>query len=125
MLKFILRHIYFIIFFETNFEKIKNEIKDIILQEEIVIFSFISIKSYLFFTNKRIIMIRKNIIGTKGYNYTIIPNNSIKTIKVKQGGGFSISSYIQVFCISGNSIKLQISKTFDMKKLINFVYKSI
>lgn len=125
MIKFILRHIYFIIFFETSFEKIKHEIKDIMLQDERVFYSFISIKSYLFFTDKRIIMIRKNLIGKKGHDYTIIPNHSIKTIKVKQGGGLSISSYIQVFCLSGNSVKFQISKTFDMKKLLNFIYQFI
>lgn len=96
--------------FKLNQENIQNGINmvsGLLVQNESVIGSYVSMRDRVVFTNKRIISINvQGITGTKK-DFTSFPYSKIQFFSVETAGTMDLDSELEIFLSSGNSIKFE------------------
>ena len=96
--------------FKLNQENIQNGanmVSGLLVSNENVIGSYVSIRDRVVFTNKRIISINvQGITGSKK-DFTSFPYNKIQFFSIETAGTMDIDSELELFLTGGNSIKFE------------------
>ena len=96
--------------FKLNQENIQNGINivaPLLISNENVIGSYVSMRDRVVFTNKRIISINvQGITGTKK-DFTSFPYSKIQFFSVETAGTMDLDSELELFLSSGNNIKFE------------------
>ena len=82
---------------DDEFEKV---LKNILIDDEIIVSTYQSVRDGVVFTNKRIIAINVEGVTGKKKDYTSIPYNKITTYSIESSGVFDIDCELDIF-ISG------------------------
>lgn len=82
---------------DDEFEKV---LKEILIEEELIVSTYQSVRDGVVFTNKRIIAINIEGITGKKKDFTSIPYNKITAYSIESSGVFDLDSELQIF-ISG------------------------
>jgi hypothetical protein len=105
---------------EVNIENVSKEFEPILIDGEIIEKAYKVIKDMFIFTNKRLILVEKQLVGTK-VNYMSIPYSSIQKFSKESAGIMDMDAELKIWLKSEDT---PISKQFGKGgNNINEVYK--
>jgi hypothetical protein len=104
----------------VNIENVSNEFEPILIDGEIIEKAYKLIRDMFIFTNKRLILVEKQLVGTK-VDYMSIPYSSIKKFSKESAGILDMDAELKIWLNNDNA---PIVKTFGKAgNNINEVYK--
>ena len=101
----------------TNPNEYANELSPLLVNEEVLISSYKSIRDYVVFTNKRIIAVNVQGITGKKKDFTSIPYAKIQTFSVETSGFFDMDSELELYISSIGKIKFEFKGECDIIKI--------
>jgi len=105
---------------EVNIENISNEFEPILIDGEIIEKAYKLIRDMFIFTNKRLILVEKQLVGSK-VDYMSIPYSSIKKFSKESAGILDMDAELKIWLNHDNN---PIVKQFGKgSNNINEVYK--
>ncbi|MDI5897830.1 PH domain-containing protein [Flavobacterium sp. LB2P84] len=105
---------------EVNIENVSNEFEPILIDGEIIEKAYKLIRDMFIFTNKRLILVEKQLVGTK-VDYMSIPYSSIKKFSKESAGILDMDAELKIWLNNDNTpIVKQFGKGGNN---INEVYK--
>lgn len=105
---------------EVTIENVSKEFEPILIDGEIIEKAYKVIKDMFIFTNKRLILVEKQLVGTK-VDYMSIPYSSIKKFSKESAGILDMDAELKIWLKSEDT---PISKQFGKGgNNINEVYK--
>ena len=105
---------------EVNIENVRNEFEPILIDGEIIEKAYKLILDMFIFTNKRLILVEKQLVGTK-VDYMSIPYSSIKKFSKESAGIMDLDAELKIWLNNDNA---PIIKQFGKGgNNINEVYK--
>ena len=105
---------------EVNIENVSKEFEPILIDGEIIEKAYKLIRDMFIFTNKRLILVEKQLVGTK-VDYMSIPYSSIKKFSKESAGLLDMDAELKIWL---NSDTTPIVKQFGKGgNNINEVYK--
>jgi hypothetical protein len=105
---------------EVNIENVSKEFEPILIDGEVIEKAYKVIKDMFIFTNKRLILVEKQLVGTK-VDYMSIPYSSIKKFSKESAGILDMDAELKIWLKSEDT---PISKQFGKGgNNINEVYK--
>lgn len=105
---------------EVNIENISNEFEPILIDGEIIEKAYKLIRDMFIFTNKRLILVEKQLVGSK-VDYMSIPYSSIKKFSKESAGILDMDAELKIWLNNDNN---PIIKQFGKgSNNINEVYK--
>jgi hypothetical protein len=105
---------------EVNIENVRNEFEPILIDGEIIEKAYKLIRDMFIFTNKRLILVEKQLVGTK-VDYMSIPYSSIKKFSKESAGILDMDAELKIWLNNDNA---PIIKQFGKGgNNINEVYK--
>ncbi|MBP6180602.1 PH domain-containing protein [Flavobacterium sp.] len=105
---------------EVNIENVSKEFESILIDGEVIEKAYKVIKDMFIFTNKRLILVEKQLVGTK-VDYMSIPYSSIKKFSKESAGILDMDAELKIWLKSEDT---PISKQFGKGgNNINEVYK--
>ena len=105
---------------EVNTEDISKEFESILIDDEAIEMAFKLIKDMFIFTNKRLILVEKQLVGTK-VEYLSVPYKNIKKFSKESAGILDLEANLKIWV--GNE-DTPISKQFGKSgNNINDVYR--
>ena len=101
----------------ANTSEGQTAVSELLVDGEVVEFTFVSMRDKLVFTNKRIISINVQGITGKKVDYSSIPYSKIQAFSIETAGTIDLDSELDV-CISGlGKIRFELSGKSDIKGL--------
>ena len=105
---------------EVNIENVSKEFEPILIDGEIIEKAYKLIRDMFIFTNKRLILVEKQLVGTK-VDYMSIPYSSIKKFSKESAGIMDLDAELKIWL---NNDSTPIVKQFGKGgNNINEVYK--
>lgn len=105
---------------EVTIENVSKEFESILIDGELIEKAYKLIKDMFIFTNKRLILVEKQLVGTK-VDYMSIPYSSIKKFSKESAGILDMDAELKIWL---NNEATPISKQFGKGgNNINEVYK--
>ena len=105
---------------EVNIENVSNEFEPILIDGEIIEKAYKLIRDMFIFTNKRLILVEKQLVGSK-VDYMSIPYSSIKKFSKESAGILDLDAELKIWLNNDNN---PIIKQFGKgSNNINEVYK--
>ena len=98
--------------FFARLKKVRNDefekvLKEILIEEEVIVSTYQSVRDGVVFTNKRIISINvQGITGAKK-DFTSFPYSKIQFFSVETAGTMDLDSELEIFLAGGNNIKFE------------------
>ena len=92
-------------------------ISDFMVEDEVVIGAYKSVRDGVVFTNKRIIAINIQGITGKKQDYTSIPYSKISTFSLETAGLFDLDSELEVYISGVGKVKFQFTQSTDVKEI--------
>lgn len=99
---------------DSGFDKI---ISDLMIDGEIVIGAYKSVRDGVVFTNKRIIAINVQGMLGKKQDYTSIPYNKISTFSLETAGVFDLDAELELYLSGVGKVKFQFTGSTDVKAI--------
>ena len=81
---------------EVNIENVRNEFEPILIDGEIIEKAYKLIRDMFIFTNKRLILVEKQLVGTK-VDYMSIPYSSIKKFSKESAGILDMDAELKIW----------------------------
>ncbi|MBR5448358.1 MAG: PH domain-containing protein [Clostridia bacterium] len=108
--------------FFARLKKVKNDdfgsiINDFLIDGEIVIGAYRSIRDGVVFTNKRIIAINIQGLTGKKQDYTSIPYGKISTFSLETAGFLDLDSELEIYMSGVGKVKFQFTGSTDVKEI--------
>ena len=103
----------------------KNVVKDILISDEEVIFSFTSMRDKLIFTDKRIIATNVQGLTGKKVDFTSIPYSKIQAFSIETAGVLDLDSELDITISGLGTIRFELSGNSDIKKLGQYISSNI
>jgi len=103
----------------------KNVVKDILIPEEEVAFSFTSMRDKLIFTTKRIIATNVQGLTGKKVDFTSVPYSKIQAFSIETAGILDLDSELDITISGLGTIRFELSGSSDIKQLGQYMSKNI
>ena len=103
----------------------KDAVKDILISEEEVVFSFTSMRDKLIFTNKRIISANVQGLTGKKVDYTSIPYSKIQAFSIETAGVLDLDSELDITISGLGTIRFELSSNSNIKQLGQYISSRI
>ena len=112
--------------FFARLKKVENDefgrnINDFLIDGEIVIGAYKSVRDGVVFTNKRIITINIQGITGKKQDYTSIPYSKISTFSLETAGFFDFDSELELYMSGVGRVKFQFTGKTDVKEICRYI----
>lgn len=102
---------------ETSIKDGLNTVKDIMVDDEFVIASFVSMRDKLIFTDKRIISVNaQGITGTK-IDYTSIPYSKVQAYSVETAGLLDLDAELDIVISGLGTVRFELKSTVSIKDI--------
>ena len=92
-------------------------INDFLIDGEVVIGAYKSVRDGVVFTNKRIIAINVQGITGKKQDYTSIPYSKISTFSLETAGVFDLDAELELYLSGVGKVKFQFTQSTDVKEI--------
>lgn len=100
-------------------------VEKLLIPDEIVVFSFSSMRDKLIFTNKRIISVNvQGITGAKT-DYTSIPYSKIQVFSIETAGTFDLDAELDVTISGLGTVRFELSSKTNIRELGQHMSKYI
>ncbi len=103
----------------------ETAVKDLLIDNETVQFSFVSMRDKLVFTDKRMIAVNVQGITGKKIDYTSIPYSNIQVYSVETSGNFDLDSEIDITISGLGTVRFELNAQTDIKQLGKFMSSKI
>ena len=94
-----------------------NIISDFLVNDEVIIGVYKSVRDGVVFTNKRIIAINVQGITGKKQDYTSIPYSKISTFSLETAGLFDLDAELEIYLSGVGKVKFQFTGSTDVKEI--------
>ena len=91
---------------EVNIEKLKEDLKEILIPSENIEHAYKVIRDMFVFTNKRLLLIDKQGMTGKKVEYHSIPYKSILHFSIETAGTFDLEAELKIW-VSGSQLPIQ------------------
>ena len=98
-------------------------INDLLVDGELVIGAYKSIRDGVVFTNKRIIAVNVQGITGKKQDYTSIPYSKISTFSLETAGVFDLDAELEIYISGVGKVKFQFTQSTDVKEICKSISK--
>jgi len=95
----------------------ENAVKDLLIPNEIVLDSYVSVRDRVVFTNKRIISCNVQGITGKKVDYTSIPYNKIQCYSVETSGILDLDAELDLWLSGVGKIRFELTGSTNIKEL--------
>lgn len=102
---------------KVGLEEFGSVINDFMIDGEVVIGAYKSIRDGVVFTNKRIIAINIQGFTGKKQDYTSIPYSKISTFSLETAGVFDLDAELEVYISGVGQVKFQFTQGTDVKEI--------
>ena len=114
--------------FFARLKKVDNDtfgaiINDFLIDGEVVIGAYKSVRDGVVFTNKRIIAINVQGLTGKKQDYTSIPYSKISTFSLETAGFFDLDAELEVYLSGVGKVKCQFTQSTDVKEICKEISK--
>lgn len=109
----------------VNNSKGQTAVKDLLVKDESIEFTFVSIRDKVIFTNKRIIAVNVQGVTGKKVDYTSIPYSKIQVFSIETTGTFDLDSELDVYISGLGHIRFELSATSNIKNVANLLSNCI
>ena len=103
----------------------ETAVKDLLIDNENVQFSFVSMRDKLVFTDKRMIAVNVQGITGKKIDYTSIPYPNIQVYSVETSGNFDLDSEIDITISGLGTVRFELNAQTDIKQWGKFMSSKI
>lgn len=103
----------------------KDVVKDILILDEEVIFSFTSMRDKLIFTNKRIIATNVQGLTGKKVDFTSVPYSKIQAFSIETAGVLDLDSELDITISGLGTIRFELSANSNIKQLGQYISERI
>ncbi len=112
--------------FFARLRKVKDDefgkmIDDFLINDEIVIGAYQSVRDGVVFTNKRIIAINVQGITGKKKDFTSIPYSKITTFSLETAGMFDLDAELEIYLSGVGKVKFEFTGTTDVKQICRMI----
>ncbi len=112
--------------FFARLRKVKDNefgkmIDDFLINGEIVIGAYQSVRDGVVFTNKRIIAINVQGITGKKKDFTSIPYSKITTFSLETAGVFDLDAELEIYLSGVGKVKFEFTGTTDVKQICRMI----
>lgn len=112
--------------FFARLKKVKDNefgkmIDDFLINDEIVIGAYQSVRDGVVFTNKRIIAINVQGITGKKKDFTSIPYSKITTFSLETAGVFDLDAELEIYLSGVGKVKFEFTGTTDVKQICRMI----
>ena len=112
--------------FFARLRKVKNDhfgkmIDDFLINDELVIGTYQSVRDGVVFTNKRIIAINVQGITGKKIDFTSIPYSKITTFSLETAGVFDLDAELEIYLSGVGKVKFEFTGTTDVKQICRMI----
>lgn len=97
-------------------DKMLKPINEFLIEGEVVLSVFKTLRDQLVFTNKRIIAANVQGLSGKKVDYTSIPYSKIQTFSIETSGVLDLDCELEIYISSIGKIKFDIRGSFDIVK---------
>lgn len=115
-------------FFKLKGESIDNgtkAVRELLISNEEVIGSYVSIRDRVVFTNKRIISCNVQGMTGKKVDYTSIPYSKIQCYSVETSGVFDLDAELEIYLSSVGKVKFELSGGVNIRALCQSISEYI
>lgn len=95
-------------------DKMLKPINEFLIEGEVVLSVFKTLRDQLVFTNKRIIAANVQGLSGKKVDYTSIPYSKIQTFSIETSGVLDLDCELEIYISSIGKIKFDIKGNFDI-----------
>lgn len=99
----------------------KKVLKELLVQDEDVCFSFTSMRDKLIFTNKRIVSVNVQGVTGKKVDYTSISYSKIQAFSIETSGTFDLDSELDITVSGLGTVRFELSSQTDIRQLGRFI----
>ena len=112
--------------FFARLKKVSNNefgdlILDLLLDDEVIVGSYQSVRDGVVFTNKRIICINIQGITGKKKDFTNIPYKKITTFSLETAGVFDLDAELEIYISAVGRIKFEFVGRTDVKEICRII----
>ena len=112
--------------FFARLRKVKDDhfgkmIDGFLINDEIVIGTYQSVRDGVVFTNKRIIAINIQGITGKKIDFTSIPYSKITTFSLETAGVFDLDAELEIYLSGVGKVKFEFTGTTDVKQICRMI----
>ena len=112
--------------FFARLRKVKDDhfgkmIDGFLINDEIVIGTYQSVRDGVVFTNKRIIAINVQGITGKKIDFTSIPYSKITTFSLETAGVFDLDAELEIYLSGVGKVKFEFTGTTDVKQICRMI----
>jgi len=112
--------------FFSKLRKVKDEefgkvISEFLIDGEVVVGAYKSIRDGVVFTNKRIIAINVKGLTGKKQDYTSMPYSKISTFSLETAGFFDLDSELEVFMSGVGKLKFEFTGNTNVKEICRII----
>ena len=108
---------------KVNTSEFGSIINEFLIDGEVVISAYKSVRDGVVFTNKRIIAINVQGITGKKQDYTSIPYSKISTFSLETAGLLDLDTELEIYLSGVGMVKFQFTDSTDVKEICKMISK--
>ena len=108
---------------KVNASEFGSIINEFLIDGEVVISAYKSVRDGVVFTNKRIIAINVQGITGKKQDYTSIPYSKISTFSLETAGLLDLDAELEIYLSGVGMVKFQFTDNTDVKEICKMISK--
>ncbi|MEI6131870.1 MAG: PH domain-containing protein [Bacillota bacterium] len=100
-------------------------VRELLIENEYVIDSYVSFRDRVVFTNKRVISVNVQGISGKKVDYTSMPYNKIQAYSVETSGTFDLDAELEIWISQVGKVRFEIKGSANIVKLCKTISELI
>ena len=94
-----------------------NDIAPLLVEGEVCISQFSTVRDYVIFTNKRILTVNVQGVTGKKKDYSSIPYSKIQAFSIETAGTLDLDSELEIYVSGLGKVKIEISGKNDIAEI--------
>ncbi len=110
---------------QTDISEGKNAISNLLVKDEEIKFTFVSMRDKLVFTNKRIVSVNVKGVTGKKIDYTSIPYSNIQVFSLESAGALDLDAELDITISGLGTVRFELNAQTDVNILGNYISEKV